>query len=342
MKPKKVNTLVVGDSQIDHCIFTSKKGALVLEGVSTHDFTFENFDDFPHIISDIKENSGKNKYLYIIIIAKEIIKNVNVFKQNIKNPRSQILNFLKEDFEISLADYYIDYMIDQHYDTNVVYTNLSASPMIVAYSAAIPRSMCDKVMEVISDEGFKTLGMETDTNALFRLGKNVLGNKTFLHLHVRNIDCTLYISSSNVILVERELNIGIREILSTIQSNAGADPEQARQALFEYGLNEENETEEDENKFKAISEAVDKISLEIQRTIDYYFQQFSAEQIQSILITGDILKVPNYGKYVQNLFNIETVCYEASKELTLDIDEKIDFDELKYITESIGLGMKIL
>jgi len=330
MKPKKVNTLVVGDSQIDHCIFTSKKGALVLEGVSTHDFTFENFDDFPHIISDIKENSGKNKYLYIIIIAKEIIKNVNVFKQNIKNPRSQILNFLKEDFEISLADYYIDYMIDQHYDTNV------------AYSAAIPRSMCDKVMEVISDEGFKTLGMETDTNALFRLGKNVLGNKTFLHLHVRNIDCTLYISSSNVILVERELNIGIREILSTIQSNAGADPEQARQALFEYGLNEENETEEDENKFKAISEAVDKISLEIQRTIDYYFQQFSAEQIQSILITGDILKVPNYGKYVQNLFNIETVCYEASKELTLDIDEKIDFDELKYITESIGLGMKIL
>jgi len=330
MKPKMVNTLVIGDSQIDHCIFTSKKGALLLEGVSMHDFTFDNFDDFPHIISDIKENSGKNKYLYIIIIAKEIIKNVNVFKQNIKNPRSQILNFLKEDFEISLADYYIDYMIDQQYENNV------------AYSAAIPRAMCDKIMEVISEEGFKSLGMETDTNALFRLGTNVLSNKTFLHLHIREIDCTLYISSNNIILVERELNIGIREILSTIQSNAGADAEQARQALFEYGLNEENETEEDENKFKAISEAVDKISLEIQRTIDYYFQQVSADQIQNILVTGDILKVPHYGKYVQNLFNIETVCYEASKELTLDIDEKINFDELKYITESIGLGMKIL
>lgn len=330
MKPKKVNTLVVGDSQIDHCIFKSKKGTLVLEGLSMHDFTFEDLDDFPHIISNIKENSGKNKYLYIIIIAKEIIKNVNVFKQNIKNPRSQILNFLKEDFEISLADYYIDYMIDQQYDTNV------------AYSAAIPRSMCDKIMEVISDEGFKTLGMETDTNALFRLGKNIIGTNIFLHLHVRNIDCTLYISSNNVILVERELNIGIREILSTIQSTAGADAEQARQALFEYGLKEENETEEDENKYKAISEAVDKISLEIQRTIDYYFQQFRAGEIQKILITGDILKVPHYGKYVQNLFNIETVCYEASKELTLNIDENINFDEIKYITESIGLGMKIL
>lgn len=330
MKPNTINTLIIGDNQIDHCIFTNKKNALVLKGLSSHDFTFENIDDLPHIISDIKENAGKNKYLYIIIIAKEIIKNVNVFQQNIKNPRSQILNFLKEDFEISLADYYIDYMVKQQDDTNI------------AYSAAIPRSMCDRIMEVISAEGFKTLGMETDTNALFRLGENILGNKTFLHLHVRNIDCTLYISSNNVILVERELNIGIREIVSSIQSNAGVEEEKARETLFEFGLNSENETEEEENKFNAISEAVDKISLEIQRTIDYYSQQFNSGEMQHILITGDILKIPNYGKYIQNLFNIETVCYEASKELTLDIDEKIDFDELKYMAESIGLGMKIL
>lgn len=330
MKPKKINTIVVSEEKVNHCIFTKKRKDLMLDGAASYSFSYDNFDDFSHIVNEIKNNAGKNKYLYIDIIDREIIKNVYRLPKDNSNIKSQIYNNMKDDFDISLSEYYIDFIVNEGENANMV------------FASAIPRNLCDKIMDEFTEKGFKALGMETDYNSLRRVAANAIEGKMFLHMHVRNSESVLYIADDNLSYVEREINIGFEEIIKNVASAGGVSTEEARITVLEFGLQSSFDSDEDENKFNTISEAVDRISVEIQRTMDYYFQIHKTGGVEMILITGEILNIKEYKKYLQNLFNIETAAYEAANEITVNINNDIDLNDVGNLTESIGLGLKII
>jgi type IV pilus assembly protein PilM len=167
-------------------------------------------------------------------------------------------------------------------------------------------------------------------------------------LHVDNDSCYVFIYRENKLDFYRELPVSINKLREslrgTLVSNLGKielSPHEIDDVLFRVGIPGDNFIYKDKINATQIlgmlRPVLERLVMEVKRSFIYYHSQFQAEKVESILIAGDIILIPNIENFLSKelALNIEKFSLEGK----VDIASDIAADSLPIITGYLGLAL---
>lgn len=316
-----VNTIIIGEDRIEHGLFKRGKKDIELLNFSHFKFDVNDVESFKLIANSIKDFSDKDKFTLISFSLRDMIKDIFPVKGNPKDLKMDIYNHLMDTYMVDIVDYNIDYSVSYLDDLTVV------------YSAMLNKSFSEPIFKALQKEGFKMITAETDCDSLARICKLLVSDPHYLHLHIRKSDSNALIIKDGKMLLERYIKNGIDDIIENLSISMGIENRDAESIIFDKGF-DENKVSENELEF--LTSSIDRLTIQIQRTLDLYFQTYRFEPVSSIILTGEGTKIPYLDKYWSNIFAMPVRKEFFSKFVTSNIDESIE--NLNYFSEMIGLG----
>ncbi len=314
MRQNKINTIILSDSEINHIIYTVKKNEVIIEDCSKF---FINIFDKTSINNALKEISQKVKNYKLTklnIINDNVLKYQFIIEQNeVANLKLEVLNRFRTTFDISLNEYYIDF------------ETYNFKEKIIVFIAGVNKIFLDSILRNFKSLKYKLLFLEVDIIALKRLVNSKFKDQIVMNIHLRD-DKTIFIVMYNELLFTfRELNFGFKNILNFLYEKSKID-----ESKILENLNFEN---------FPLTEALDKFTIELQRTIDFYNAQFRNKPISKIIITGKFLNIKGIENYLSQLFMIDSETFNGLKQFVLNTDvEKVE--QLTYLQEILGTSLR--
>ncbi|MCX8084974.1 MAG: hypothetical protein N3C60_08655 [Calditerrivibrio sp.] len=318
-----INTIAIGENEINHAVFKKVKDGLKLLNYSYFPFDTNEMDNFKTIAREIKSYSDKDLFTYLTFTSRDIIKDVFPIKGKPKDLKMEVINRIKENYMIELTDFNFDY------------TLTPMEEMHICYAALIPKKISETIFKDLTKEGFKLITAETDCDSLSRGISKITNYDHFVNLHIRQDDSIFIIYKNGIMTLERQVMNGFNDVVNNLALTASIEPSQAMELLVKKGL-DRNKTEDQE--YSNISSAIDRVSVQIQRTFDLYFQTYRAEPPNTIVLTGYGNSIPDLDLYFSNIFGIPVFKENLLKFLTSDIE--IDYEKLKFLELMVCLGLE--
>ncbi|MEF3254440.1 MAG: pilus assembly protein PilM [Deferribacterales bacterium] len=323
MSLKFVNSIVIGEDRIEHGLFKKIKGGVELINFSYFSFDFNDVDKISLIANELKNYTDKDRYTFICFAMRDIIKDILPFKGKSKDIKLEIFDHLKETYMVELSEYNLDYTVNEVDEMNIV------------YAVMIYKELSDTIYKALIKNGFKLLTAETDCDSLMRSSILLVPDEEFyLHVHIRGTDTTMFILKNNKIMLERHVKEGWDDIIDLFSNAMSLDIEGAENILVDKGF-DRNKTNEKE--LDAITNAVDKLTIQVQRTMDLYFQTYRSENVSSIVISGRGIDIPDLDRYWSEIFAMQVKKVNIGKLAKVNID--FDIRKLNYLDEMVGLGL---
>ncbi len=334
MNLSSVHSVVIGPKQINYCNITKKGKSNILNAIAYYDFNSDKFEELEGIIDSISETVGKSALFNISVIDTSVIKHIYFYKKGAINIKANILRDLKNDYEIQLKDYLIDYEEEELEDKKVAF--------VVAY----PKSSFEKLYKYFKKhKNIKLFSLEAGIVSIKRLINSLFAeDKTRLCIRMDKSFSNIFVLHKDSVVVDRELQYGFDNFLRDIVENGGTDEKTALDVIQNIGLyQDEHPTEEETNAYEIISSSFDKISIEIQRTIDYISSGHKIRGVDKMITLGFINKIKKSDIYLSKLFSIKADKLEASK--AVEFDSSIDFsmvNDMLYFDVAVGAAMRSL
>ncbi|BAI80719.1 hypothetical protein DEFDS_1251 [Deferribacter desulfuricans SSM1] len=286
-------------------------------------FAIKNeYNSLDELISELNANiiESKSKYITFVYGGSDLLDRVEFLNRNIMNHSAEILKRFKSSFDIELKDYLIDYSL---YESENEY---------VAYICGIPKHF-EELFHKIKNAKFISCFSDIYATSLFFTNENEIS----LKLNVRNNNTVLCITESNNILFTRGLNIGLKSIAQKIATDGGVSINSVFDYLADVGV-DDYETEEKQAISTTIRDNIDRVSLEIQRTLDYYNRYISKGKVESINIIGKFNSIKSIEKYYNKLFNLK-----INKTIPENFiaESNHEFDDFDYLIEILGAFKEI-
>ena len=318
MNKNFINTILISDNEINHLLFLKKKGDVIIDGISR--FNFPEFDEetLENALAEISSYVKKNKLTHLNLITDSMLKNIIVIDEGTVNIRNEILNRFKDTFDINLSEYYIDYEIYKFQNRSIVFV------------AGILRDYLEKMLKVFKRHKFKLLSLETDIIALKRGMGLFLSDDIVMNIHMRKDKTVFLIVQGDILFAFRELNFGYENIINYLTESTGEEED-----VIVKKLAENKEVFEE----LPVSESLDKLTIELQRTIDFYNNQFRNDAITKLVLTGSLLKIKGIEKFLSQLFIIKSEKINLLKYLFINVDSEL-LENLNFLTETIGTGLR--
>ena len=313
---KFLNTLIIGEGQINFATFERKKD-ITLKAFSSYDFNFETLKELESALMSFTDLIKKNPITNLIIINEEVIKNILTFnKSDFQNLKTLIYNDLKNTMGIDILEYFIDYEV------------LVEEEKIIVFVAAIPKSLFNEIFEYLKKFKLKLIALETDLNALKRFSL-FLTPQPYVFAHLRKNECIILIVENNFLFTKREIKYGLNQMVDILE-NDFSSREEAEKNLIENG------------PVDRFTEIFDRASLEIQRSIDYYNSFYHREPVKRIFLSGEFVKINNLEDYIAKLFNVEAQKFDPIKIVNIERRKKLKIEEAEtfYFAELIGGGLR--
>jgi len=319
---KIINTIAIGENQINHAVFKKEKNILKLINYSYFDFDTNDMDRFKLIAKDIKSFADKDLFTYITFTTRDTIKEIFPIIGNPKDFKLEIIEHLKQTYLVDLTEFNFDYTISNIDD------------YFVCYAAMIPKNISEAIFRDLNKEGFKLITAETDCDSFKRGIIRLRNEEHFIHLHIRKNDSIFMIFKNGILMLERQVMNGLSDLIDNLSLQMNIDPTSAEEYLMKNGLDKNKNNEEN---FAIISSVSDRISVQIQRTLDMYFQTYRGEPPTTIVLTGFGSIIPDFDRYISELFALPTFRDTFFKFMETDID--IDFKRFDFLNEMICLGL---
>jgi hypothetical protein len=121
----------------------------------------------------------------------------------------------------------------------------------------------------------------------------------------------------------------------------GISKKQAEELFLTQGIKKVEESDElKQNIRNNIIDIIDKLSLEIQRTIDYYSMTYKKSPVKNFIISGIPKIIPNYADYLSKLFSVSVSLENTEKLITIKSEDIPDLSKLKFPFICIGAAIR--
>ena len=179
-------------------------------------------------------------------------------------------------------------------------------------------------------------------------------NVIFVDIGAGQIDISIFKDGS--LRFNRNIVGGGNEITKAIEKNLGFEYREAEELKRLYGLSDYSKPQgnkvdrplssDEDGKRKvadSIKPVVDRIILEIQRSIDYYKAQFREGAVSKIILTGGVSLMPGLLEYFSMYFEIEVSMDNPFQNLRCDDDLVRDLILMApRFSTSVGLALRRL
>lgn len=286
-----INVLTLSNKRLELFNFICRAGMLKLKesvGLPIKDILDITDED----IKPLLEKGINGKYFTVVDCSYESLKNIFVFNQETNDIKNKTINSFKNKYEVKLTDFYIDIKI-QNFEN-----------YIVSYVVASPKNYVDVIAGFLNKNGGRLLCMESDIDSLNRFSP--VKKEMYLNIHLKNRSSLALISQGNVILSERLITFGYKDMLESLAESGGISVDNAKETLERRGiLDFVPESEEDRNYQNAVVDIMDRVSVEIQKSFDLFQQNIRGRNPGKIVLSGNLKDVPGAEKYYSKLFNTE-------------------------------------
>jgi hypothetical protein len=316
--PKKIISLVISENQINFMEFYTKKNKLELLSFGAHDCNYEDKEELNKIFKTISNSVKKPKYTYITLVDNSFLKHTYLIKGGSADPKSVILQEFKTIYDIKLNEYYIDFYYEE------------IDSGLLTFCCGIKKSKIDPLLEILVKNDFKLLslvpGIISISNGIIRSFESL----DCVYLNLFNNRLIIALVSEKHLFTFREINYGLNDIIEHLAQEGGVSFEEVSKIIFTKGLSNNIEDERDKNIYDLITESFDKISMEIQKTLDYYSMTYRRKRIDNFILSFGFKNIPGVDDYFKRLFGI-TIHKMNLKELINFSDTEEELFELKYL-----------
>jgi Tfp pilus assembly PilM family ATPase len=332
MRPNKIISIAMSEMSIDFMEVNRKRNSNQLISYGSYTLDLNDLDQFNEIISTIAQTVKKPYYTGISIIHRDVLRTTFIIN-NTNDLKTSILQFVKKTYEISLSDHYIDFITE----------DISNNKTLVFF-AAIPKKTLDPLFDIFNKHDFKLLFLEIASLSALRHVEEQFDYNFFLYIHFDYHLSSIVIVKDSMIYAIRYVNLGFEDMIDSLSESAGISQEKAESLFFEYGVKEiEPDIENFEimkNIHNDIISSLDKLSLEIQRTIDYFTITYKQPTTKNFIISGTITKIPEYDKYLSKLFSVNIDVEDNKQVLTVSENITPDFSSMHYPFVCIGAALR--
>ncbi len=325
--PGRFVSLVIAEDQIDFVECNNKKSKLEIISFGSYPCKLGDYEDMERVLKSISNSIKKHKYTYITLITSDFLKHIHFIKGGSADPKNVILQEFKNIYEISLNEYYIDYS----------YENIENG--LLTFCCGIRKSIIEPVLDILVKYDFKLLSLAPGIASIVNGITHVMKNLDCVYLNIFDERLVISLISDGNLFTFREVKHGIENIVEDLAEKGGILVEEAKELLYSKGLNDNGDDEIQLNIQRAISEAFDKVSMEIQKTIDYYFITFRRKRIDNFVLSYGFLKIPGIENYFKKLFGVNIHKINLQKVIKFSGIEEELF-ELKYLDVCISAALK--
>jgi len=313
------------NSKIETYTF-DKKGKLNLVS-----FLISDIEDITEItakdLTFLLNVEDKSKYTILVDCSYEALKNIFVFPKNTSDLKNRLYSDFKDRYNISLANYYIDFVSAEINNENVI------------YACGVPKKYIDIIGEYLTEHKFKLLALEADIDALKRVLETP--NANTLKIHVMNDEILIMVTKGQVLLVERLVTFGYKNIIDNFARLGGVDFEKGKSLLEMKGFFEDDMNDSELMNMKdAIISSLDLVGVEVQKTLDMFYRNFKNVQINKIIVSGKLINVKKVGLYFTKLFNIETEIVNILQHISVDEGMENLLNDAETIEIAIGAALR--
>lgn len=327
MKPDKVISIVITEEQIEFIELSLRGNKNTIISFGSYSFSYSHLDQFDEIISSISEITKKNKFTRLSIVHQDVLRTTMLLNDS-GDMKSKILQNFKQTFDIQLSEYYIDFVTE------------TLEKNILVYISAIPKRLVDPLFEVFNKYKFKLLSLEPGISSALRTMVKQFDHELFLYLHISYSRMVITIYNQGMIFAVRYINFGFEDMVSGLADVGGVSMDDAEGLFFKYGASDVDfEDEVEKNINESILESLDKMSMEIQRTIDFYSMTYKKSGIENFVLSGVINEMPDLNEYLSKLFSVTVQFSECSKLISVT-DEMPDMSSMKHGYLCLGAGLR--
>jgi type IV pilus assembly protein PilM/plasmid segregation protein ParM len=161
--------------------------------------------------------------------------------------------------------------------------------------------------------GLNVVAFEPDNLAMTRSLITKDDSSAVILLDVGRRSSDLVIVFNNIPHLTRSIPTGVEAIVKTAAQNLNIDEKQAEQFIFKFGLSKEKL---EGQVFQSISSTIEILSTEIEKSIKYFNNRYTGNQINKILVTGGASVIPEFPLYLANKFSINVEIGNAWKNVS--------------------------
>ena len=88
-----------------------------------------------------------------------------------------------------------------------------------------------------------------------------------------------------------------------------------------------------------VTDAFDKLTIELQRTIDFYNSQFRNEPVRKLILTGKFHKINGVDKYLSRLFTIQADKFNGLKKFFVNTEINT-VEKMTFLQEILGTSLR--
>jgi Tfp pilus assembly PilM family ATPase len=269
----------------------------------------------------------KSKYTILVDCSYEVLKNIFVFPKNTPDLKNRLYANFKERYDISLSDYYIDFLYNE------------IGEEIAAYVCGAPKKYVDEVAGYLTEHKFKLLALESDIDAL---GRGLYTpDETSLKIHVMDNEILIMVTKGKTLLAERLVTFGHKNVIDNFAKHGGIDFEQAKSLFESKGFFDEDINDSESVNMKdAVIDSLDMVGIEVQKTLDMFYRSFKNGKVDKIIISGKFINVNKVNIYFTKLFNIETEIVNILQQISVDEDMQELLAEATALEIAIGAALR--
>jgi len=224
---------------------------------------------------------------------------------------------------------------DVRIDWQVIRENPETKESAVMVVSA-PNQKVNQVMELFGMADMEVVYLETSPIAVARAISNP-ADPLVMIVDLGASSTGLSVVENGIVSHVRSLPAGGAALTRAIAQNLGLDNAQAEQFKRKFGLSQDKL---EGQVSKAMYPIISNITLEIQRSIKFYSEQYGGN-VQKIVLTGGGARMPEMISYLKSLLGIEVVYGNAWTKVKYQPAVEGQLSQLAFeFAEVVGLAMR--
>ncbi len=207
---------------------------------------------------------------------------------------------------------------------------------VIAFS--IIKDEVTKIIQVFKDAGLELKVIDVVPTALlavFDLNNKWETGVNYAMLDIGDTASTLVILKDGRLAFSREIDFGGAELTKSLAAALNITDEEAEQYKVAHGL---SVLEDDREKVgEVLTSLIEKLCLELSRSIDYYQAQFRGGTMAKLFLTGGTASLKGIDDYISNTIGVACFVHDPLK--NVKIPGHIDSQALKSVSPALNVAV---
>jgi type IV pilus assembly protein PilM len=206
--------------------------------------------------------------------------------------------------------------------------------------SSVPNAFIEARLDMLEAIGLNVIAFEPDNLAVARALTPVGATSPELLIDVGNKSTDLVIVMHGNPTLTRSIPTGTDAIVKAAMQNLNIDQKQAEQFVYKFGLGKDKL---DGQVYQAISNAVDILTSEIDKSIKFFQARYHAVKIDRLIVTGGASVIPEFPLYLANKFGLNVEIGNAWRNVAFAPDRKNELLSISnQFSVAVGLAERVL